>query len=230
MPNSIHNLTTKSFKNDSGEFPAIVMALNIGEISTVDTFLDDVVEQFKRQRMCSPPRTANMTITIVGDMTAEDFRTHWIGRAVRDPILGHFMSLMVLADVLHIRGRELLDRASLISSSDEHCRMKAIARNILALPILCLAVAVLAELILTGICFALEKAFGGDSFISVGATVFFFFHLPGLLLLSLLGVKFALGFLICFGVGTLQFFTVFWCIAQMAKRIRSERRIAELVS
>jgi len=30
------------------------------------------------------------------------------------------MSLMVLADVLHIRGRELLDRASLISPSHEN--------------------------------------------------------------------------------------------------------------
>jgi hypothetical protein len=120
MPNSIHNLATKWFKNDSGEFPAIVMGLNIGEISTLDTFLDDVVEQFKKQRMCSPPQTANMTITIAGDITAEGFRTSWVGRAVRDPILGHFMSLMVLADVLHIRGRELLDRASLISSSHEH--------------------------------------------------------------------------------------------------------------
>ena len=35
-----------------------------------------------------------------------------------DPILKHFMSLMILADVLHIRGREPLDRASLIADEN----------------------------------------------------------------------------------------------------------------
>ncbi len=115
MPNSIHNLDTRLFKNESGEFPAIVMGLNVQDRQTVDSFLNHVVEQFKNQRMCSPPDTANMTITIAGEMTAEEFRTAWASHVSKDPILKHFMSLMVLADVLHIRGRELLDRASLIS-------------------------------------------------------------------------------------------------------------------
>jgi len=119
MPNSIHNLDTKLFKNQSGEFPAIVMGLNVQDRQTVDSFLNHVVEQFKNQRMCSPPDTANMTITIAGEMTAEEFRTAWVSRVSKDPILKHFMSLMVLADVLHIRGRELLDRASLISPPHE---------------------------------------------------------------------------------------------------------------
>jgi hypothetical protein len=120
MTNSIHNLDTKWFKNESGEFPAIVMGLNVQDRQTVDSFLDHVLQQFKNQRMSSPPTTANMTITIAGEMTAEEFRTAWVSRAASDPILKHFMSLMVLADVLHIRGRELLDRASLISHSHEN--------------------------------------------------------------------------------------------------------------
>ena len=119
MSNSIHNLATKQFTNDSGEFPAIVMGLNILDMASADTFLDQVIEKFKNQRMCSPPHTANMTITIVGDMTAKEFCALWLRRSGNDPILKHFMSLMVLADVLHIRGRELLDRASLIPLSDE---------------------------------------------------------------------------------------------------------------
>ena len=96
-----------------------MMGLNIPDLSTAGTFLDHVIEQFKNQRMCSPPQTANMTVTIAGEMTAEDFCTYWIGRAAQDPILRHFMSSMVLADVLHIRGRELLDRASLIAPARE---------------------------------------------------------------------------------------------------------------
>jgi len=115
VPNAIHNLSTKWFENESGKFPAIVMGLNIPDLTSADTFVDHVIVQFKNQRMCSPPETANMTITIVGSMTAGDFRNRWVQRASTDPILQHFMSLMVLADVLHIQGRQLLDRASLIS-------------------------------------------------------------------------------------------------------------------
>jgi hypothetical protein len=113
--NSIHNLDTKWFRNDTGDFPAIVMGLDIGDEETAGSFLDHVIEQFKSQRMCSPPTTAHMTITVAGNMSAERFRDSWLQRSASDPILKHFMSMMVHADVLHIRGRELLDRASLIT-------------------------------------------------------------------------------------------------------------------
>jgi hypothetical protein len=119
MPNSIHNLDTKWFENDSGEFPAVVMGLNILDPKDAEEFLDSVVEKWKCQRMCSPPTTANMTITLVGDMTAARFRDLWLVRSAGDPILKHFMSLMVHADVLHICGRELLDQASLIAFPQE---------------------------------------------------------------------------------------------------------------
>jgi hypothetical protein len=56
-----------------------------------------------------------MTITVAGNISAERFRDLWARRSASDPILKHFMSMMVHADVLHIRGRELLDRASLIT-------------------------------------------------------------------------------------------------------------------
>jgi hypothetical protein len=114
MANAIHNLDTKVFRNDTGEFPAIVMGLDIPDAETAESFLDYVIQQFKNQRMCSPPETANMTITIAGNMTAERFRDLWVRRCDSDPILSHFMSMMVFADVLHIRDRDLLDHASLI--------------------------------------------------------------------------------------------------------------------
>ena len=117
MPNAIHNLDTKVFRNDTGEFPAIVMGLDIPDADTADSFLDHVTQQFKNQRMCSPPTTANMTITLTGALTAERFRDMWAQRSATDPILKAFMSMMVLADVLHIRGRDLLDRASLVAST-----------------------------------------------------------------------------------------------------------------
>jgi hypothetical protein len=116
MRNAVHNLDTKWFRNDSGEFPAIVMGLDIPDAAAAASFLDDVIQQFKNQRMCSPPTTAHMTITIAGNMSAGQFCNLWARRCADDPILKQFMSMMVLADVLHIRGRDLLDRASLIPS------------------------------------------------------------------------------------------------------------------
>jgi hypothetical protein len=113
--NSIHNLDTKWFRNHAGEFPAIVMGLNILDEETAGDFIDHVIEEFKSQRMRSPPATAHMTITIAGNMSAERFRDLWDQRSAGDPILKQFMSMMVLADVLHISGRELLDRTSLIA-------------------------------------------------------------------------------------------------------------------
>jgi hypothetical protein len=93
------------------------MGLDIPNGETAAAFLDHVIQQFKNQRMCSPPNTANMTITFAGNMTAEQFRDMWTQRYATDPVLKTFMSMMVLADVLHIRGRELLDRASLLPLS-----------------------------------------------------------------------------------------------------------------
>jgi hypothetical protein len=115
MPNRIHNLDTQVFRNASGEFTAIVMGLDIPDADAAGTFLDHVIEKFKAQRMCSPPDTAHMTITLSGNLTAEQVREIWLKRCATDPILNTFMSLMMHADVLHIRGRELLDRASLVS-------------------------------------------------------------------------------------------------------------------
>ncbi len=113
--NSIHNLETKEFQNESGRFPAIVMGLNILDIENAGEFIDHVVEKFKVQRTCSPVNTMNMTVTIVGDMTADEFRSRWLQRSAVDPILEHYMSSMVMADVLHLRSGELADRASLIT-------------------------------------------------------------------------------------------------------------------
>jgi hypothetical protein len=118
VQNSIHNLDTKVFQNATGEFPAVVMGLNIRDTNEANAFITSAVEKWKLQRMCSPPDTANMTITVAGDMTAAQFRESWLRHVDRDPILKLFMSMMRHASVLHIRGEEFLDEASLLISSD----------------------------------------------------------------------------------------------------------------
>jgi hypothetical protein len=106
--NSIHNLDTKWFRNDTGEFPAIVMGLDIGDQETWALYRS-------RHRAVQEPADAqptnrphDMTITVAGDVSAERFPDLWSQRSASDPILKQFMSMMVHADILHIRGRELL--------------------------------------------------------------------------------------------------------------------------
>jgi hypothetical protein len=114
MANAIHNLETKWFTNDSGEHPALVMGLNLLDPDGLEAFLAEVLQKVTCQLMCSPPGTAHMTITIAGQVTAARFCEVWRRLSAGDPVLAHFMRQMRLADVLHIRGRELLDRQSLL--------------------------------------------------------------------------------------------------------------------
>jgi len=114
MENSIHNLETKIFTNDTGEFPAVVMGLNIHDRESIESFIDHVMQQLQNQRMCSPRETSAMTITVAGYLPASEFVSLWRSRIDNFPVLKHFMSTMKLADVMHISRGELLDDASLI--------------------------------------------------------------------------------------------------------------------
>ena len=114
--NTIANLKTMSLQSIDGRpVIAIVMGLNIREPQTADAFIQEVVEKFKAQRMCSSPDTSMMLITIVSEMPLSRFVERWRQIAAVDQVLGFFMSQMQKADVL--RGEvagQTLETASLI--------------------------------------------------------------------------------------------------------------------
>ena len=114
--NSIANLKTVNAQSVDGPVPVIVMGVNIGDESRADEFVGEVAEKFKAQRMCSPPTTADMLITIVSAMPLKRFVDRWQALAREDRILGFFMSQMRQADV--VRGTtdgEMLEQASLVT-------------------------------------------------------------------------------------------------------------------
>ena len=114
--NSIANLKTENLQSQDGQSVAvIVIGLNIRELETADTFIQEVAEKFKAQRMCSPPDTSMMLVTIVSEMPVAHFVERWSQLAEADQILGFFMSQMRKADVL--RGTvvgQTLETASLV--------------------------------------------------------------------------------------------------------------------
>ena len=115
--NSIANLKTVNAQTPEGPVPVIVMGLNIGDAEHANDFIREVAEKFKAQRMCSPPTTVTMLVTIISTMPLERFVHRWNELAREDKILGFFMSQMRKAEV--VRGTKAgiaLEQASLVST------------------------------------------------------------------------------------------------------------------
>lgn len=97
--NSIANLKSLHLQSEEGPVNAIVMGLNIRDLDTADAFIAESAEKFKLQRMCSPPDTSVLLITIMTEMPATRFAERWREIQSQDQILAAFMSMMKRADV-----------------------------------------------------------------------------------------------------------------------------------
>jgi hypothetical protein len=97
--NTIANLKTMHLQSADGPVTAIVMGLNIGDTQSADAFIQEVAEKFKAQRMCSPPDTSMMLITLLSEMPARRFVERWRQLAAEDKILNFFMSQMRKAEL-----------------------------------------------------------------------------------------------------------------------------------
>lgn len=98
--NTIVNLKTVNLQSPDGPVTAIVMGLEIPEPQSADAFIREVAEKFKAQRMCSPPDTSIMVVTIVSEMPVSSFVSRWRQLEADDKVLEAFMSKMRRADVL----------------------------------------------------------------------------------------------------------------------------------
>jgi hypothetical protein len=118
--NTIANLKTMHLRSADGPVTAIVMGLNIRDTQSADVFIQEVAEKFKAQRMCSPPDTSVMLITLVSEMPAWRFAERWRQLAAEDKVLSFFMSQMRKADLS--RGTvigQALESVSLIHAPSE---------------------------------------------------------------------------------------------------------------
>ena len=120
MANSIANLKTPMMKNASGEaVPILIMGLTLDDVTTLNTFIQHAVTQFRNQRMISPPQTATMLVTLIGTVTVEQFLPIWRKHVDADPGAKVFMGLMKKADLLHGSkdGKTILGQASLLDTN-----------------------------------------------------------------------------------------------------------------
>ena len=98
--NKIVNLKTLDLESADGPVTAIVMGLNIPDLRTADSFIEEAAEKFKLHRTCSSPNTSILLITVVSKMSAAHFIECWRRQVARDPILAFYMTQMRKADVL----------------------------------------------------------------------------------------------------------------------------------
>ena len=101
MANRIHNVATQIAERNGSAFPMVVIGLDVDDLAGLEPFMQRVVDTFKNQRMCSPPQTAGLFVTLIGDLTTEVFKERWTAASHGDPILKAFMGLMTEATVLH---------------------------------------------------------------------------------------------------------------------------------
>jgi hypothetical protein len=99
--------------------PYVVAYIAVDEPSSAESFVEEVAEKTKLQRMCSPPDTAHLMVTIVGDLTAPDFARYWRACVAKDEVLRFWMEAMQVADVLQGDSQgELLSKASLLDDEE----------------------------------------------------------------------------------------------------------------
>ena len=115
MANRIHKLLTRYADRGDEKVPIIMMGLQVDELDDLNAFMSEVAATFRIQRLLSPPETSAMFVTLIGALTAAEFKRRWTEQVKRDPILVQFMARMNDASVLHgERDGTVIDHISLI--------------------------------------------------------------------------------------------------------------------
>jgi hypothetical protein len=96
---------------------AMFIALDVAEPERLIGFLEDVVTRFKQERMSGPPDARFLLITVIGDVTADDFAHAWRESTANDAPARALLGTLHQADVMQgdAAGR-VLGQASLLAA------------------------------------------------------------------------------------------------------------------
>jgi hypothetical protein len=113
--NRLTKIETVATNGPNGPTHGILVSVDAPDVATFSALMPTIVATFKNQRMTSPPDTSFLLITVVGSVSAAEFKRLWGEGTANDKIVGAFLSQMTKADVLHgtAEGKPL-DSASLL--------------------------------------------------------------------------------------------------------------------
>jgi hypothetical protein len=99
---------------------AVMIAANVLDPTELRPFVAEIVEQFKMQRMISPPATTHLLLSVRGDTTAAAIKALWDEWAAVDPVVTFFMTQMLVADVVRAgRTGPALEQVSLLPAQPD---------------------------------------------------------------------------------------------------------------
>jgi hypothetical protein len=114
---NLAKIQTVKVDGPDGPMTAIMANFNFDPPLT-DTMVRRTVDTIRNQRICSPPETNALLVTIIGDVTLDEFVPKWHDAVAADPAMSVFMPMMAIADVM--RGTEtgeLLESDSLLAGA-----------------------------------------------------------------------------------------------------------------
>jgi hypothetical protein len=110
--NRIAQIETRELNESTA---AIMVAVNMDDRTTADSFVKEVLQAILNQRMISRPDTSLLCITLIGSVTTREFATFWRKHIAAQPAMAGFLKLMQAADVIHgTRDGKVLDQVSLL--------------------------------------------------------------------------------------------------------------------
>lgn len=113
--NFIRRAESGELEGDEGVVHAIMIACEVHDRSTAAEFVKRVAGKFKLQRTAAAPDTSLLLITLVGDLTAADFRQLWRAAIEDDMVSRTYVAKLKHADVVHgTAAGEVLDAISLL--------------------------------------------------------------------------------------------------------------------
>jgi len=113
--NKIKQIETKVLPSENGSIHAIFIALDIYDKNNSDDFIAEVVEKFTMQKMISLPDTTFLLVTIIGELSAEEFYHRWKSLIDKDVIAKTLVSMLNKAVVVYgTNDGKIIDEKSLL--------------------------------------------------------------------------------------------------------------------
>jgi hypothetical protein len=99
--NRLTKIETVATNGPNGATHGILVSVDAPDAATFSALMPTIIATFKNQRMVSPPDTSFLLITVVGSVSAAEFKRLWDHCTANDQIVGAFLSQMIKADVLN---------------------------------------------------------------------------------------------------------------------------------
>ena len=123
MPeNQIVRIETVDLERGNEPITGIKIAVDCYDLSGAESLVSEVVDKFLVHRMCSPPETSLLLITLMGALKPEEFASFWKKHLEQNEALGFFMSQMEKADVAGMSENQELLQASLLPTPESAAR------------------------------------------------------------------------------------------------------------